>query len=594
MNRERLNAPGAEDQQDEGQASTVDCEDNRKVWDAEERGNTAYCHGDMKGAAAEYAKGLKLSRACTGTAGHEFEAEVGTLLGHALARAGQWAAAEAALRKAILHSHYAEHLEVRSNPADDAAGFIDEKRRYLETYENAFRDLETALIRQGKIEDALLIADERRAVTVRQIRAARSGATSAGPRSTSDLRRIASSQAVTFVVYSATEYWPSAGFSNGPMLGRNCSAQPPARSLHIWVIGPSGRVESRSVDLSTPGLRAMAGDTDRSGAYLQAAVRHLRDVIAEKAPLTGASGTGAAAGERSSDALRFLYDLLIAPVADLLPTTPGAEVVFIPDGSLHYVPFAALQAKDGTYLIDRYTIRLLVSLGDVDTQTRSANQNAPSDHALVVANPRPMPDDLPPLFGAEREAESVATVLGTTPLIGDRATLQTVLERLPSAEIVHFATHALFDEEYGYMSYLVLVPPGPEGIRVATEDGMLFLSGDEGAAAKGHLTAETISDLHLRAKVAVLSACNTGRGDITGEGVSGLASAFLSAGAGSVVVALWSVPDLSTESLMTEFYHSLHGGSGTAAALREAMLKTRARTSSPRAWAGFELLGAGS
>src|SRR5215510_14429197 len=68
MNRERLNAPGAEDQQDEGQASTVDCEDTRKVWDAEERGNTAYCHGDMKGAAAEYAKGLKLSRACTGTA----------------------------------------------------------------------------------------------------------------------------------------------------------------------------------------------------------------------------------------------------------------------------------------------------------------------------------------------------------------------------------------------------------------------------------------------------------------------------------------------------------------------------------------------
>jgi CHAT domain-containing protein len=353
-------------------------------------------------------------------------------------------------------------------------------------------------------------------------------------------------------------------------------------------------VESRIVDLSTPRLRALAGEKEGSGAYLHDALSHLREVIAETAPPSGASGASAAADEGSSEALRFLYDLLIAPIDDLLPTAPGAEVVFVPDGSLYNVPFAALQAKDGTCLIDRYTIRLLVSLGDVDAPARSTNHGASSDHALVVANPSPMPDELPPLFGAEREAESVAAVLGTTPLIGNRATLQTVLERLPSVEIAHFATHAVFDEEYGYMSYLVLVPPGPEGIRIVTEDGMLFLSGKEGEAAKGHLAAEAISNLHLRAGVVVLSACNTGRGDITGEGVSGLASAFLSAGAGSVVVALWDVPDQSTELLMTEFYHSLHAGSGTAPALREAMLKTRARTPSPRAWAGFELLGAGS
>jgi CHAT domain-containing protein len=566
-----------------GEQGTVleDCEE-KKIWDAEKRGNVAYCRGDLKGAAAAYEKGVDLARSCNGPgAGDQLQAEVGALFGHALARKGDWGAAERILRQSIAQWTRGESVDVREDPSEDAAGYSEEKRSYLEEGENVSRDLETVLVREGKSEEALEVADSRRAVTLRDIRAARAQGVARGERSTSELRRIASEQTVTFVIYSSTEYW-TGGFVNGPMpygASGGCYAQSPAHSLHIWVIGSSGRMEIRTVDLSNPRLVSMTGKSEGRGGYLSVGARSLREVLV---------GAGS---EESSEALRLLYDVLIAPISDLLPSAPGAEVVFVPDGPLFYAPFAALQAADGTYLIDRYTIRLLPSLRQVTSL--SSTRRARSDHALVVADPQPMPDGLLPLPAARQEAESVAALLGATPLIGTQATLQAVVERLPSAEIAHFATHAKFNEEYGNMSYLVLVPPGPAGVRVETKDDALFMSGEEGDAAMGHLTAETISDMRLGAEVVVLSACGTGRGDITGEGVSGLASAFLSAGAHGVVLTLWGVPDESTQRLMIEFYRSMLAGSGTARALREAMLKTRARYPSPHVWAGFELLGAG-
>ncbi|MEO0490815.1 MAG: CHAT domain-containing protein, partial [Cyanobacteria bacterium J06659_2] len=86
------------------------------------------------------------------------------------------------------------------------------------------------------------------------------------------------------------------------------------------------------------------------------------------------------------------------------------------------------------------------------------------------------------------------------------------------------------------------------------------------------------------------SACDTGRGRITGDGVVGLPRAFLAAGAENVVVSLWQVPDAATAELMVSFYQQLTQGQDQANALRNAMLTTQATYPDPRNWSAFVLV----
>jgi CHAT domain-containing protein len=89
----------------------------------------------------------------------------------------------------------------------------------------------------------------------------------------------------------------------------------------------------------------------------------------------------------------------------------------------------------------------------------------------------------------------------------------------------------------------------------------------------------------------VLSACDTGRGRITGDGVVGLSRSLISAGTASIIVSLWAVDDNSTSFLMTEFYKNREQKLDKATALRKAMLTTKAKYSSPLNWAAFTLIG---
>ncbi|MFN9818576.1 MAG: CHAT domain-containing protein, partial [Pseudanabaena sp.] len=92
-------------------------------------------------------------------------------------------------------------------------------------------------------------------------------------------------------------------------------------------------------------------------------------------------------------------------------------------------------------------------------------------------------------------------------------------------------------------------------------------------------------------ELVVLSACNTGRGKITGDGVIGLSRSLISAGVPSIIVSLWSVPDAPTAELMSDFYTLLEQNPDKAQALRQAMLKTMKTHPDPRDWAAFTLIG---
>ena len=89
----------------------------------------------------------------------------------------------------------------------------------------------------------------------------------------------------------------------------------------------------------------------------------------------------------------------------------------------------------------------------------------------------------------------------------------------------------------------------------------------------------------------VLSACNTGRGKLTGDGVIGLSRSFITAGVPSILASLWSVPDSPTAELMAEFYRQWQQSHNKAQALRQSMLIIMKKYPEPQDWAAFTLIG---
>jgi CHAT domain-containing protein len=107
------------------------------------------------------------------------------------------------------------------------------------------------------------------------------------------------------------------------------------------------------------------------------------------------------------------------------------------------------------------------------------------------------------------------------------------------------------------------------------------------------VTALELAGLNLwGTQLVVLSACDTGRGDVKrGQGVYGLRRAFVVAGAETVVMSLWKVDDETTRKLMEAYYTHLLAGQGRATALSEAMRWLRATKPHPHYWAPFIVLG---
>ena len=105
----------------------------------------------------------------------------------------------------------------------------------------------------------------------------------------------------------------------------------------------------------------------------------------------------------------------------------------------------------------------------------------------------------------------------------------------------------------------------------------------------GLLTAEDVSGLDLLdTDLVVLSACETGLGEIhVGEGVFGLRRAFVLAGAKTLVMSLWKVPDQQTQELMVDFYGRILAGRGCADALRETQLALKVKYPDPLYWGAF-------
>ena len=442
----------------------------------------------------------------------------------------------------------------------------------VETQAQTYEALQTALVRQQKIGQALEVAERGRArafveLLARRLKPVNSAIAAVKPLTIAQIQQIAKTQKATLVEYS--------------IIGND--------TLYSWVVNPQGAVAFRQVDLK-PILTS-------SNVSLANLVENAR------ANGIGVRGRGSAIPGRRprgstpqmSGDLQQLYQVLIAPIAELLPQEAGAKVVFIPQGALFLVPFAALQDAQGNYLIQQYTIALSPSIQVLELarqqQKRSRDRvGSGISNALIVGNPTmpkvmiaagQPPEQLSELPGSEEEARAIAALLGTKALTGNQATETAVVQQMATKRIIHLATHGLLDDFFG------LGIPG--AIALAPSPGRLALSPD--SSTDGLLTANEILDLKLTSDLVVLSACDTGRGRITGDGVIGLSRSLILAGTPSVVVSLWAVPDAATVTLMTEFYQALLKNPDKAQAMRQAMLTTLKQYPEPRDWAAFTLVG---
>lgn len=439
-------------------------------------------------------------------------------------------------------------------------------------YENEvelMRQLQKVLVDQNKIEKALELAERGRSRVFVGLLARRlennSGFQANLPSpNIEQIKQIAKAQNSTIVNYSVIyDFQPYPENINFDKLG-----QIPARHLLIWVIKPTGEITFRQVNLAEK--KALIGEL----------VKLARESIGTRGRgLTVTARTETDGHLGINQRLQELHQLLIEPIADKLPTDPNSRVTFIPQDSLFLVPFAVLQDKAGKYLIEKHTILNAPSIQVLDLAHQQQKRIQDSiKSVLIVGNPTmPMlaeagsvPQQLSSLPGAEREANAIAQLFSAQAITGNAATKSAIEQRISQARIVHLATHGLLDDAGGFFSSLALAPS----------------SGDN-----GFLTAREIIALKLNAELVVLSACDTGKGQITGDGVIGLSRSFIGAGTPSVIVSLWAVPDGPTAELMTAFYQNLKNGLDKAQALRTAMLQTMKQFPNPRDWGAFTLIG---
>ncbi len=419
-------------------------------------------------------------------------------IGSAYINIGQYTNASATLLEAI-----DVYESIRLSGLSDA-----NKISIFDTYSRSYPLLQQAFIAEKKPLKALEIAERGKARAFVELLASK---LSKNPNNQSiikaskieDIRKVAKEQNATIVQYSII-----------------------ISEIYIWVIKPTGEITFRKADLKPL--------WQKENTTLAELVSNSRTQIGVRSRAAGGL-ISSYNPKKASNRFKQLHSLLIKPIENLLPKNPDERVIFVPQSSLFLVPFPALQDAEGKYLIEKHTILTAPSIQVLDLTRKQRNrvsqihQKSAKQDILIVGNPTmpsvspeigAPPKQLPSLPGAEMEAKAIAKLFNTKPLIGKDATETIVRQRFSEAKIIHLATHGLLDDfqDGSVPGAIALAPNGKDN---------------------GLLTANEIFDLQINADLVVLSACDTGQGKLTGDGVIGLSRSLISAGAPSVIVTLW-------------------------------------------------------
>jgi len=276
-----------------------------------------------------------------------------------------------------------------------------------------------------------------------------------------------------------------------------------------------------------------------------------------------------------------LFAALIKPMS----VEKFEKLTIINDGFLGYLPFETLITENNSFLLENYQISYSSSLKLWSIQNESNEGStteftafSPKYEMSFATNTEDktikelVREGNYELLGAEREAKTINALFDGTLFSADEATKTNFVTNVSSYDVIHLAMHAVLDENNPDKSSLIF-----------EDNEKLYLP--------------EFYKMRIPAQLVVLSACNTGIGEIKrGEGVQSLSRAFTYAGVKSTVMSLWPAPDRETPEIMVSFYKNLKQGQNKAQALQHAKLDylKNVRTEKlqhPFYWAGFVLSG---
>ena len=272
----------------------------------------------------------------------------------------------------------------------------------------------------------------------------------------------------------------------------------------------------------------------------------------------------------------FLYQKIFSPIDSILPDS--ADIIIIPDGVLGYLPFdvllvappeKGLLVNQYHYLLRDHTISYAYSATLLKEMKYTRHRREPSKNLLAFApsfdgntvllasrliDLSKRSNRLDSLLYNIPEVEAIGQIIASDIVIGNAATKTAFTQQAGGYRILHLSTHGKANDQVGDYSYLAF-----HQLEDNTENGLLY--------------NRELYNLELNADLVVLSACETGIGELKrGEGIISLARGFSYAGAKSIVTSLWSVNDKSTQVLMELFYKNLKKGMAKDKALRQAKL----------------------
>ena len=427
---------------------------------------------------------------------------------------------------------------------------------------NTYSNLWIVQLRQSKAEQALLTAERGRAQALADLMESQYGAKSTPSASKERIERISK---ISSLVSSPTTFLVEA-----------------FESVFFWVLLKGEEWQFTAKEINDT-LECLTNKVYKQIRVLQlnsgCEDRSLDDPDDETVEDLSDRGTDeneCTSSQAEVDALRELYDVMIAPISHLIK---DEELIIVPDGSSFLIPYAALVDQNSRYLSETLRIRLAPSLTSLSLLSECPEERHSTSGALLVGNPwtetvRFKGKQIKQLPGAEEEVKMIGEILNVEPLTGKNATKDQVLSRLNSVSLVHIAAHG------------------------SAERGEILLSPNFGSSKRPKrkdflLTMADVLNAKLEAKLVVLSCCHSGRGKIKTEGVVGLARAFLGAGARSVIGSLWAIDDKATLTFMRHFYEHLVKGQSASKSLHEAMkmMQESEDFNAAKYWAPFMLIG---
>jgi CHAT domain-containing protein len=255
-----------------------------------------------------------------------------------------------------------------------------------------------------------------------------------------------------------------------------------------------------------------------------------------------------------------LFDELVLPFYSALAS--ARRIVIVPDGPIASIPYASLwDSREGSYLVEHASLVIVPAVRMLLPGTEGAPIAVATsgEGSLVIGNPRFDPrifPSLPDLPGAEAEARLVASLIhGSTLLTREQATAVAIQAAAGAAPIVHFAGHAIVNQDHPELSHLVLAAPAD-----GSNSGALLARDVEGWALP-------------RTRLVVLAGCETASGRLfRGEGLLSMARSFLAAGVPVVIGSLRPLDDEASARFFGEMYQRIAGGEDPVEALRDTQL----------------------